>query len=91
LEPADFAVATAQPEDLKGGDKARNLEIAKAVLDGERGPQRDIVIANAAAAIVAAGHAGTFLEAAAIAAVSIDTGAARDKADALAKFTKKRN
>ena len=91
LEPADFAVATAQPEDLKGGDKARNLEIAKAVLDGERGPRRDIVIANAAAAIVAAGHAGTFLEAAAIAAVSIDTGAARDKADALAKFTKKRN
>ena len=88
LEPEDFAVRTAAPADLKGGDKARNLEIARAVLDGERGPHRDIVIVNAATALVAAGRVTTFLEGAAFAAVSLDTGAARGKAEALARFGK---
>jgi len=88
LEPSDFAIRTASPEALKGGDKQRNLEIANAVLAGARGPQRDIVIANAAAALVAAGLADTFLEGAAVAAVSIDSGAARQKVEALARFTK---
>lgn len=87
LEPEDFGVPVAEPEALKGGGPERNLEIANAVFRGERGPQRDVVLANAAAALVAAGKAEVFLEGAAIAAVSIDTGAARDKAEALAKFT----
>jgi anthranilate phosphoribosyltransferase len=87
LEPADFALPTASPASLKGGDKARNLEIADAVLSGVRGPHRDIVIANAAAALVAAGAVETFLEGAAVAAVSLDTGAAREKVQALARFT----
>jgi anthranilate phosphoribosyltransferase len=87
LEPADFAVPTARPEDLKGGHTARNAAIANAVLSGERGPQRDIVLANAAAALVAAGRVPTFLEGAAVAAVSIDTGAARGKVEALALIT----
>jgi anthranilate phosphoribosyltransferase len=87
LEPADFAVRTASPADLKGGDKARNLEIAVAVLAGARGPHRDIVIANAAAALVAADLVATFLEGAAVAAVSLDSGAARQKVEALARFT----
>jgi len=87
LEPADFAVHTASLSDLQGGDRARNLEIASAVLAGDRGPQRDIVIANAAAGLVAAGMVGTFLEGAAVAAVSLDTGAARQKVQALARFT----
>jgi anthranilate phosphoribosyltransferase len=88
LEPADFAVHTASPEDLKGGDKEQNLEIAHAVLGGARGPQRDVVIANAAAALVAAGVVETFLEGTAVAAVSLDTGAARAKVEALARFAK---
>jgi anthranilate phosphoribosyltransferase len=88
LEPADFAVPVASPRDLKGCDKAHNLEIAHAVLSGARGPQRDIVIANAAAALVAVDLVETFLEGAALAAVSIDTGAARSKAEALARFTR---
>jgi anthranilate phosphoribosyltransferase len=87
LEPGDFGVQVARPEALKGGDSRRNLEIAHAVLGGARGPHRDIVIANAAAALVAAGTAEVFLEGAAIAAVSIDSGAARRKAEALAEFT----
>jgi anthranilate phosphoribosyltransferase len=87
LEPGDFGVQVAKGADLKGGDRERNLEIARAVLFGCRGPQRDVVVANAAAALVAAGHAQVFLEGAAIAAVAIDTGAARAKVEELARFT----
>lgn len=87
MEPVDFAVRTAVPADLKGGNVARNLEIAHAVLAGERGPHRDIVIANSAVALVAVAQVETFLEGAALAAVSLDTGAARGKLEALARFT----
>jgi anthranilate phosphoribosyltransferase len=87
LEPADFAIRQAAAEEIKGGDKARNLAIAQSVLAGEPGAQRDIVLVNAAAALVAAGQVETFLEGAAFAAVSIDTGAARAKAEALSRFS----
>jgi anthranilate phosphoribosyltransferase len=86
LEPADFAVEIARPDDLKGGDSVRNLEIANAVLAGARGPERDIVLVNAAAALVAAGRASTFLEGMALGVISIDSGAARGKVRALAEF-----
>ena len=86
LEPADFAVHTAQTEDLRGGDRQVNLEIANSVLAGALGPRRDIVLVNAAAALVAAGKAETFLEGMALGVVSIDSGAARRKVEALAGF-----
>ncbi len=86
LEPADFAVRTARPEDLQGGALAPNLEIANSVLSGAPGPQRDIVLVNAAAALVAAGKAETFLEGMALGVVSLDSGAARAKVQALAEF-----
>jgi len=88
LDPADFGVRRAASEDLKGGDPARNAEIAKAVLAGNPGPPRDIVLVNAAAALVAAGKVATFLEGMAVAVVSIDSGAARGKVQALATFTR---
>jgi anthranilate phosphoribosyltransferase len=80
-------VSVATVEQLKGGSKERNCEIAHRVLGGEHGPARDIVTANASAALVAAGRVATFLEGAAIAAVSIDSGAARDKVRQLAAFS----
>jgi anthranilate phosphoribosyltransferase len=86
LEPGDFAVRKATVEDLRGGDRQVNLEIANAVLAGERGPRRDIVLVNAAAALVAAGRADTFLEGMALGVMSIDSGAARGKVEALAAF-----
>jgi anthranilate phosphoribosyltransferase len=86
IEPEDFAVHRATPEDLRGGDKEENLEIANAVLSGALGPRRDIVLVNAAAALVAAGKADTFLEGMALGVVSIDSGAARGKVEALARF-----
>jgi anthranilate phosphoribosyltransferase len=88
LEPEDFAIHRATADGLKGGDKARNLEIATAVLAGARGPQRDIVLVNAAAALVAAGKVDTFLEGMAIGTVSIDSGAARRKVAELAEFAR---
>ena len=87
LEPSDFAVQTATADDLRGGDRQVNLEIANAVLAGARGAQRDIVLVNAAAALVAAGKAETFLEGMALGVVSIDSGAARRKVEALAGLT----
>jgi len=87
LEPEDFAIHRASADDLKGGDKDRNLAIATEVLAGVRGPQRDIVLVNAAAALVAAGKVDTFLEGMAIGTVSIDSGAARRKVAELAEFT----
>jgi anthranilate phosphoribosyltransferase len=87
LEPADFGVGTTTPSALKGGDPKQNLEIAYSVLGGAHGPHRDIVLANSAAALVAAGKADVILEGVALAAVSIDSGAARAKVEALARFT----
>jgi anthranilate phosphoribosyltransferase len=87
LTPGDFGVPIATVESLKGGDPARNLEIASSVLGGEKGPQRDIVLVNAGAALVAAGAATNFLDGVALAATSIDSGKAREKAEALARFT----
>jgi anthranilate phosphoribosyltransferase len=89
LKPEDFGVAPAPPEALKGGDRERNREIAQAVLAGERGPRRDVVLANAAAALVAAGKAESFREGAALAATAIDSGAALERAAALAAFTQR--
>jgi anthranilate phosphoribosyltransferase len=87
LEPSDFGVRRASPEALKGGDSARNAGIANAILAGETGAARDIVLVNAAAALVAAGKVETFVEGVALAVVSIDSGAARGKVEALARFT----
>jgi anthranilate phosphoribosyltransferase len=88
LLPREFGVETARPEDLKGGDRARNHAIACAVLDGASGPQRDIVLVNAAAALVAAGKTEDFKEGMARAAAAVDSGAARQKLEDLARFAR---
>src|SRR5579872_1213721 len=85
--PDDFGVAAAPANALRGGDPARNLAIAREVLAGKPGPARDIVLVNASAGIIAAGRASSFREAMELAGSSIDSGAARDKAEALARFT----
>jgi len=88
LEPSDFGVATAPLEELKGGDPDENCEIARAILACARGPKRDVVLVNAAAALVVAERAASFAEGMAVAAESIDSGAARRKLDELAAFTR---
>jgi anthranilate phosphoribosyltransferase len=88
LTPSDFGVAVALPANLTGGDRERNLAIARQILAGARGPQRDIVLVNAAAALVAAGRAHDFLDGMVLAAAAIDSGRAAQKAEALARFTR---
>ena len=85
--PADFAVPVASMDDLKGGDPETNAAIVRAVLEGERGPRRDIVVANAAAALLVAGRAPDLKAAVPMAAESIDSGAAKRKLEELAEFT----
>ncbi len=70
---------------LRGGDAARNAEILRAVLGGERGPCRDIALLNAAAALWVAEGAADLEEGLALAARSVDSGAAREKLDLLVR------
>jgi anthranilate phosphoribosyltransferase len=82
-EPADFGVERAQMSALLGGDAAHNAAIVRAILGGEVGPRRDIVVVNAAAGLVAADLAADLRSGLEMAAVSIDSGAALAKLDAL--------
>ena len=87
VTPEDFGLERAPIEAVAGGDAAHNAELIRAILAGEKGPRRDIAVANAAAAIVASGRAADFLEGAQLAAASIDSGAAGKKLEALIAFT----
>jgi anthranilate phosphoribosyltransferase len=73
--------------DLQGGDRQENADIIRRVLGGEAGPRRDIVLMNAAAALVAGGKARDFKEGVGVAAQSIDSRAAARKLDALVTFS----
>ena len=83
LNPTELGIATAQPSDLKGGTPAENAEMTLNVLRGEQGPKRDIVLLNAAAAIVAGGKAADITAGLAAAAKSIDSGRALEKLEGL--------
>ena len=85
--PADFGVPQADIGELRGGDRARNCEIATAILQGQAGAQRDIVLVNSAAALLAAGLADSPRQAMERAAQSIDSGAAWSKLQKLAEFS----
>ena len=74
LDPRDLGLALAQPDELRGADPATNAAIARAVLGGETGAPRDVVLLNAGAALVAAGSAMAVAEGMALAAKSIDSG-----------------
>jgi len=87
VEPEEFGMTRATLADLAGGDATENAAIIRAILNGQKSPRRDVVILNAAAALVAAGRADHVGEAIPLAAQSIDSGAAAAKLEALAKFT----
>jgi anthranilate phosphoribosyltransferase len=85
--PADFGLPEARLEDLLGGDVEVNAAIIRGVLEGEQGPKRDLVVANAAAALFAARKAIDLKSAVSMAAESIDSGSARRKLEKLIEFT----
>jgi anthranilate phosphoribosyltransferase len=74
IDPADIGLKKAASEDLKGGDAETNAAAIRALLGGEHSPFRDIVIFNAAAALLVAGQASTLTEGAELAAKAIDSG-----------------
>ncbi|MBI3353491.1 MAG: anthranilate phosphoribosyltransferase [Nitrospirae bacterium] len=87
VKPSDFGLRKAKKVDLLGGDAAENAKITMTILSGEKGPKRDIVLLNAAAAIVAGCRAKTLKEGVKLAAESIDSGAAMNKLEAMKRFT----
>ncbi len=86
--PEDFGMERAPLSALLGGEADVNAGILRDVLGGSTGPQRDIILLNAAPALVAGGAAGDLSEGVAVARQSIDSGAAMAKLDALIQFSK---
>jgi anthranilate phosphoribosyltransferase len=76
LDPEALGLPPASLEDLKGVDATVNAELIRAVLEGERGPRRDVVLLNAAAALRAAGVAVDWTDGLALGAHAIDSGRA---------------
>lgn len=89
IHPSDFGMPISEASDLRGGDAKENSLITIEVLKGGKGPKRDIVLLNAAAAIAASGRAKDITEGIALAAESIDSGAAMNKLQRLKEFTNK--
>ena len=83
VSPGDFGLAQAPADALKGGDADYNAEITRSILNGEEGPRRDIVLLNAAAAIVAGDKARDLNEGVQVAAEVIDSGKALEKLEGL--------
>jgi anthranilate phosphoribosyltransferase len=90
LEPADFGIERARIEDLRGGGLDENAAIAREILSGAGGPRRDIVLVNAAAALLVSGRVSNLRAGMAAAAESIDSGAASSKLLQLSAFTVRR-
>jgi len=84
IDPASLGLALCRPEDLAGGDPADNAGIARSILEGrDRGPKRAVVLLNAAAAIHVGGAAADLAAGLALAAQSLDSGAALAKLEQL--------
>jgi anthranilate phosphoribosyltransferase len=87
VTPEKFGVRRAEPGDIEGGDAKENAAIVLSVLKGERGPRRDVVLMNAAAALVAGFAAKDLKAGMTLAAGSIDSGRALDKLMKLIEIT----
>ena len=87
IEPGDFGLQTAPAAALQGGDAAYNARILRAVLDGREGPQRDVVLLNAAAAIVVGGLAEDMTAGLELARAAIDSGRARQALERLVEVS----
>ena len=83
----NFSVKQANSKDLLGGDPEENAQITRNILNGKTGPQRNVVLINAAAALVAAGAADDLKQGIRLAEISIDEGAAAEKMKALIQYT----
>jgi len=87
VTPEDAGLARARPEALEGSDPESNAAAVRAVLGGHPGPYRDIVLYNAAAALVVAGRADDLKAGAELAAAAIDGGGAKAALEAMVRIS----
>ena len=90
VNPEDAGLPISKIEHLKGGDPSYNAKAIQSLLDGEHSAYRDIVIYNAAAALLIADKAEDLMEGAKLAAEAIDNGNAKSTLEALVKITNSR-
>ncbi len=87
ITPEDYFGDLADPGDIKGGDPKDNAVITSAILSGEKGPKRNIVLINAAVALMAADRAADIKAGIALAEEAIDSGKAKAVVEELATYT----
>jgi anthranilate phosphoribosyltransferase len=83
VSPKNAGLPEAKPADLRGGDAQENAAHIRAVLEGNKGPLRDIVLLNSAAALLVSGKAQSLREGVGLAVESIDSGQAARVLEAL--------
>jgi anthranilate phosphoribosyltransferase len=88
LDPQDLGFSRSAQQDLLGGAPAENADLLRRVLDGEQGPRRDVVLLNAAAAVLASGRADEWPQAVTVARESLDGGRARLVLDRMVETSK---
>jgi anthranilate phosphoribosyltransferase len=88
ITPEQFFGEAAEPGELVGGSSDENAAITRKILEGEKGPRRNVIMLNASAALVAAGKAEDLNDGIQQAEGAVDSGAAAAKLDALIKYTK---
>ena len=89
LDPSDFGLKRVPLKELVGGTAEENAQITREILQGRKGPKREVVCLNAAPALVAGEKAKTLQEGFQLAGRIIDTGAAMQKLERLIEFTNK--
>ncbi len=87
ISPEDFGIKRAEPETIEGGSPQVNSRIIREILRGKKGPGRDVVLLNAAAALLASEKVKNFSEGIELAKNSIDSKAALEKLEMLIEFT----
>ena len=88
VTPEEYGFENAPIEAISGGDAAENANCIRGILTGQRSARRDVVLLNAAAALVAAGRAQHLRDAIPLAAQAVDSGAAAAKLEQLVRFTR---
>ena len=91
MTPETYGFKQAAPDAIKGGDANENAVIIRNILNGQKGPQSDVVVLNAAAAFIAAGLDSDFKEGIQRAGQALDSGRAADILDLLVDFTRQCN
>ncbi len=87
IDPADYGFSLCAAEDLKGGDSSANAEIAKSILNGEKGPKRDVVLLNSGVVLYLAGKAESVQAGIDLARETVDSGRAKAQLEKLVEFT----